>query len=185
MYLLLGLTLFFAAGAVKDWYFPDDPYGYGSTALTRQPSQRTLETKVVAKAPHKTLATTVSVPELTPRQTKKIEERYGLNLNIDRLLTEVSIPKLPDGGEAAVTLSPDGQTTVTVQPHRPNFLDIGGGFEVGAGMLVDSRLGEGFRLHAAKDLARVGRINIKLEGDLDVLSGETNGRAALLAVYRH
>jgi hypothetical protein len=180
-YILLGLALLVGAGAVKDWYFPG-PSEVGA-GLTRTHYQRTIETPEVRRAPKKTVQRDVVIPELPPRQAEKVAERFGLDLDTDALLTKVAIPESPDGGEAAVTLGPSGQVEVTYKPNRPSFFDVGGPLEVGAGVTVNSH-GQGIRLFGAKELARVGFVRLRLEGNLDVVSGQTDASASLLAVYR-
>lgn len=183
IYILTGVLVLFAAGAVKDWYFPGSAAGDVAGLLTRPQSQLTLQTKVVRDAPTRVVERPVLAPDLTERQEKKLAERFSLDLNTNDLLTSVEIPRAPDGGEAAVTLDSDGQVDVTFRPNRPKFFDLGGSLEVGGGVVLNSR-GQGFRLHAEKDLLRAGRMYLNLEGNLDLVGGETDASGALLLVYR-
>lgn len=180
-YALLIVTVVLGAGALKDWYLPstDGP------ALTTRARQRIVltPTKEAREAAKATVTTKVVTLKPKPKDLARIEKRYSLDLNTDKLLTEAVVPKSPDGGEVAVTLTPSGETKISYVPSRPKLFEFGGPLEFGGGALLTSG-GQGFRLLAAKDLLRVGFIHLRVEGDLDIVNGNTRGAVALLGVYR-
>lgn len=182
-YVLIVLSLLFAAGVVKQWYFPnaDD----APQVLTIRPRQRTVLTpsKEVRSAPKQVETVKVLTPRLSAKDQRAVEKRFSLDLNHDKLLTTAVVPQSPGGGEVAVTLSPDGNVETSFTPSRPPFFALGGPLEVGGGALLSSD-GQGFRLFASKELLRVAFLRLRVEGDLDVANGQNRGSVALLVVYR-
>ncbi len=184
-----GLVLFVGGGILATHYFPQVKWIAAPAQGFSKPEPATAEpTKLADKMPteiHECRPTVVYKP--SPKQEAKLEEKFHVELSAPSspaVLANVEIPKAPQGGEVLVTSTPEGQTVVAFAPDRPSFFELGGPFEVGGGVLWDSRDGQGVRLHAGKDLARIWKINVKATADLDLIGGRTETRAALLGVVR-
>lgn len=179
-YVLCGVILLLGGSLLKEWYFPN--YEAIIAGQAREPIVLT-EVKVIREAKKVIQTRPVALPVLTDKQQRSTADKFSLDMSVVSLLTQVEVPKAPDGGEAAVTITPEGSVGVTFKPNRRSFWELGGDWEIGGG-LVAHGLEQGVRLHGAKDLLRAGRINLKIEADIDLVGSEINSEVALLGVYR-
>lgn len=188
LYAAGGLALLVGGGIVGAHYFPQVKWVAAPPASFEKPLPVIVErTKFIDRVKTETITKEVVVYRPNPKQEARLEEKFHVELSAASspvVLASVEIPKAPQGGEVLVTSTPEGQTVATFAPDRPSFFELGGPFEVGGGILWDSREGQGFRLHAGKDLARIWKINVKATADLDLIGGRTETRAALIGVVR-
>lgn len=186
VYGVIALASLTGAGVIAGHYWPDLRWIAAPEDLGPQRPLTLPQTKIVEKMVPKVVTRQVVVYEPNPKQVAKLENTYDLKLKEAgrQLLTEVTIPKLENGGTAIVTVNEAGATEVKVAPARASFFQLGGNFEVGAGMVYAAGHGQGFTIHAGKDLGRVWKIHVKVDADLDVYAGQTQGRAAILGVVR-
>jgi len=189
LYAAGGLLALVGAGIIGSHYFPEVRWIAAPPPSLEKPEPVTAEpTKLAEKmAPELQECRPTVVYRPTPKQEVKLEEKFHVELSAPSspaVLANVEIPKAPEGGEVLVTSTPEGQTVVTFASDRPSFFQLGGPFEVGGGVLWDSREGQGFRLHAGKDLGRIWKITVKASADLDLIGGRTETRAALMGVVR-
>jgi hypothetical protein len=175
VYAIAGLALLFLGGMIRDWYRPPPPGPKPVPTVAK-------ETSDIAKAEKQTVERRIQIPTLPPKTQARIERDFSLDLDATSLLTKVETPPAPHGGEAVVTLSPEGATTVTFLPKPEPFFDLGGDWEIAAGPLYKN--GElGARVRISRDLARLGKLRFRGEVGVDV-GRETDVNAALLGVVR-
>lgn len=186
-YGLLALVLVSVVGVIGSRYWPDLRWIASPEDVDTRPLPRLApKTTIITKKSAPTIITReVVVYKPAPKQAAELEKRYDLRLaEVGHVLTEVDTGKLAHGGTALVTMNEKGEAEVTIAPKRAPFFELGGPFEVGGGLAYSSGQGQGFTLHAGKDLGRIWKLTGKVSADLDIYSGQTYGRAAVLAVVR-
>jgi hypothetical protein len=181
---LLGLLL--VAGVVGQHYWSDLRWIAAPESYDRPLPRVAPKTKIITKMVPQVVTKEVVIYKPTPKQQEAIEEKYDLKLDeVGReILTEVDTGKLAHGGTALVTVNEKGVTEVKIAPKRAPFAELGGDTEVGLGVTYNSALGQGVRVHGAKDLGRVWKVTLKMEADLDIYGGRATGSGAILGVIR-
>lgn len=186
VYAGLALATILLGGIVAQHYWPDLRWIAAPENLGKPSPRLAIKTRLIEKAVPKIVERQVVVYEPAPKDEKKLEEKYDLKLKEAgaKILTEVDIGKLENGGSALATINEKGETEIKIAPKRAPFFKLGGPFELGGGVVYSSDKGQGFTVHAGKDLFRLWRITTKVEANLDIYGGQTQGRAALLGVVR-
>ena len=150
----------------------------------RRPPIVARATARVAEAPQvKIPEAPLVAPALPPKVVKRIAKDYGKPVSTlteagevvdssgaiipgglevsDLVLTEVEIPRLPEGGGALVTRKPGGGVEVTVRAAPRRFFELRSEFSVGA--LVDPTGGGDWRGYARWSGLRLGRVHAIVE----------------------
>ena len=190
------VALWFLAGEWRQWVRNE-----GATpppAVARQTSR-------VEKAADVTIpAAPLVAPALPPKVVKRIGKDYGkpvASLNAsgevvdsggaiipggleisDLVLTEVEIPRLPEGGGALVTRKPGGGVEVTVRAAPRRFFELRSEFSIGA--LVDPTGGGDWRGYARWSGLRLGRVHAIVEAGGLRHGGSLGGYALVGAEVR-
>jgi hypothetical protein len=179
-YGLLAIVLLVVVGVVAQRYWPELRWIASPQDVDVRPLPRLApKTTIITKHSEPIVVTRqVVVYKPAPKQAAQLEKKYDLKL------AEVDTGKLQYGGEALVTMNEKGEAEVKIAPKRAPFFELGGPFEVGGGLAYSSGHGQGFTVHAGKDLGRVWKLTGKISADLDLYAGQTYGRATVLAVVR-
>lgn len=182
----IGLVLLLIVGVVAARYWSDLRWIAAPIDLGTPLPRPAMRTHLAANLSSRSISHEVMVLEPSAKQVAQIERRYGIGVGeLDAsLLTEVDTGKLKYGGTALVSLDAHGETRVTIAPKRAPFFELGGDWEVGGGILYDSAAGQGFTIHAGKDLLRTGHVTTKIVADLDLVQGQPRGRAAVLGIVK-
>lgn len=157
------------------------------------------DTPQAAKMATETLSCqTVKVLRPTPKEARRIEERFGPILGEivapeptgdsgrafeghelePRILALKTVPKAPYGGEALVTLQPSGQTDVTFRANPRPFVEVRGVYGLGGLGGLDSE-GRRWRAYGFAEPLRVGRFHLRGEGGVEGRGDGSSGWYAL------
>lgn len=184
-YAAAAVIVLLVVGELVRWYAPGDPLAIPVASGRRAPAVALPATKAAAKVERS--AATVTVRPLAP--TAKQEERLSGALRLDlagqgdALLGAWETPASAAGGDVAVLTGADGEPRAVYVPKPRPFFEVGGPWEIGGGLVAGTE-GYGGTVHVGKDLARAGRVTLKIEADADVLADGVQGRVAVLAVGR-
>ena len=179
-----------SVGLVSDLFIPKSDY------LTNQGRPVAMKPRETSLSERMSEETKPCVPVVTkkptPKQKKKVERKFDLDLEDVDLLAINKIPRLPDGGEEAITRNrATGKVETTILPNKRKLFDFGGKLEFGAGLAFSATDGIGYIGFIEKDFARVGRyksvfVRGRIEGEYFPESSLDKGdvRANLNLVYR-
>lgn len=170
-----------------------------NTAALAKKSER------VAEATAVTIEAPLVAPAVAPKVVRRIAKDYakpqlatlteagevvdssgaiipgGLEIS-DLVLTEVEIPRLPEGGGALVTRKPGGGVEVTVKAAPRRFFELRSEFSIGA--LVDPTGGGDWRGYARWSGLRLGRVHAIVEAGGLRHGGSLGGYALVGAEVR-
>jgi hypothetical protein len=182
----IALAVLLIVGVVCQQYWPDLRWIAAPESYEKPLPRTAMKTKTITKLVPQVVTKEVVVYRPSPKQKEEIERHYDLKLDEvgKQILTEVDTGKLTHGGTALVTLNERGEAEVKIAPKRAPFAELGGDTEIGAGAVYHSGFGLGARIHGAKDLGRIWRVTVKVEGDLDIYGGRASTTGAVLGVIR-
>lgn len=192
---VVAVVGWFLLGEYRDWRRGE---GAPPVPVVAQPTERT------ATAPVVTVTAPLQAPVLPPKVVKRIAKDYGKSVATlnpagevvddegdvlpggleagDLVLTEVELPKLPDGGDALVTRSPGGAVEVTVRPKPRKFFELRSDWAVGA--LLDPTGTGNWRGYARWNGLRIGRVYAVVEAGGERRASESGAYALVGAEMR-
>ena len=177
---ILALAILAAAlvgGWVAAWYKPSP-----KAILVRPapiPYRAEVASWIEKEAVERIVTRTVVVQEPRDEEAaEELEERFGERFDVlrDDILAVVDVEPLPHGGEAAVTLTPEGRTEVFIAPSKSPFFEA-----LLRERQVELGYGTTFAARYRQGLARLGPLELSVEvGAL----GDQGGYAVVLAGTR-
>lgn len=196
-----GLVALYISGELAAWRRgPEAPKGPVVAPVTER----------VAEAPAVRVEAPLAVPQLAPKVVRRIVKDYGKPVATvdeagtvvddtghaipggieaaDLLLSEVALPRMPDGGGAIVTRTPGGAIEVTVRPQPRRFFDLRSEWAIGAMVdPLDLAKGDGTidgRAFVRFTGLRIGRVHAIAEGGGERLNGRSGGYVLVGAEIR-
>lgn len=100
------------------------------------------------------------------------------------ILGERTLPPMPAGGTALLTLEPGGRVEMTVAPNPEKLFEWRSVYEMGAVYGVGTAGDTRGRAWGAVEPLRFGRIHLRVEAGVDLRAGQTDGYAMAGAVWR-
>ena len=160
IYLLIFLALFLAYGWLK-LYFTGPELGVTTILKVKPKPVIVKETKYSERIPERVECIPVEIKVPDAKAIEELERKYsgnaiGLDLQRSVMLGEYTLPKMPYGGEALVTVEGE-KPTLSVLPKKQPFFEWGSLREFGLGFGAGQN-GYAWRAKYRQDLFRVGPV---------------------------